>query len=155
MNIIVNDDLTVKLTQYDPDIQCAISDISVYIPNTFVSHKAFMIIEDSNKVYEICELSHSKNMHDYTVYSFPQGQHLRIKSGKCKCSVALIDIENHNCMTSRTIEVNLNIELYRYSHNLYAMQLLSTEMLQIYQKTVETANLMIGVCEKFQERVGE
>lgn len=155
-NIIMNDDLTIRTTQFDANSIYSLYDINFYIPTALSTYKTFAIIEDNAGLYDICELAFEKNSSNYCVYKFTQGQCLRIKTGNCRVTIMLINTNGfQDSKVSKSVEVNLNIDLYKMSHRLYITQQLSEEIAQCYKDNLKILDMMIDVYENFQEMVGD
>ena len=152
----MNHDLTIRTTQFDANSTYSLYDINFYIPTVLSTYKAFVIIEDNTGLYDICELAFEKNSSNYCVYKFTQGQCLRIKTGKCRITIMLINTNGfQDSKVSKSVEISLNIDLYKMSHRLYITQQLSEEMAQYYKKYLEIADVILEMYNNMQEMVGD
>ena len=82
MNIILNEDYSLRTTKMSQSEIYDLSDINFFIPNKFNSCNVFTILTNSVGLTEIIPLNFIENSHSYKKYKVTYSNSIRVDSGE-------------------------------------------------------------------------
>lgn len=153
MNIILNEDFTLKTTKMDKLSEYDLSDINFYIPNVFNSCNCFLCLTSDSGLIDIMPIEFIGNSLSYKKYKVTYSNPIRIKSGKTEIKIILVDSNNHSvCISSGdNLFCNLKIDNYKICHQIAMIDELNLSMKNMYHKMQELTKMNIDIYEKFVE----
>lgn len=152
-NIIIDDKLNIRTTQFKNDELYSFSDLFFYVSDRYNNYGVYLIVSNTNNVSDIIQLDYYNCANGYKIYTINYNKKTRIQSGDCKISILLLDNNISQCYTSQSMNVNINIENYQLSHQLCITKEISQTIDSLYNKIIELTNMNINLYEKIENEV--
>lgn len=153
MNIILNEDYTMRVTKMDNSATYDLSEIGIYIPVAFSSSDCFLYLTDEDGLTDVVPLEYEENSLSYKRYKVTYKNPIRVKSGKMIIKIVLFDTATHLVNTSIGNEIvcSLNIDNYAVCHRLAVVSELNLYIANIYDKIQKLTEMNIEIYEKIVE----
>lgn len=146
VNIILDDNFTIRVTKLVDDKQYDFSELQFYIPNTFNDSYICVYIIGDNKIAEIIPLQFVSNYNSYKIYKISYNNKIRISSGKI--SLKIIVISDNICTQSvNSVDLQIIVDSYNISHKLLVMKEFEKYIQTMYEKILNLTNLNIKISE--------
>lgn len=152
MNIILNEDYSLRTTKMSQSELYDLSDINFFIPNKFNSCNVFIALINSVGLTDIIPLNFTENSQSYKKYKVTYTNSIRVQSGTVKIKIILVDSNNHSVIIScGDVTCNITIENYKIGHQVAIIYELNTSMQNMYLKMQELTEMNIDIHEKIME----
>lgn len=125
------------------------TDLVFHIPQSKVKAgtQVFVIMRQATGARDVVEAVRTgslKTAHEYYTYKIPATATIKIQSGLTEVSILLLD-ENDLVTISGYCSVNLDIDNYKFSHQIALLRNLNISVVEHYEKIVE---LLMKLSEK-------
>ena len=152
MNIILNRDYTLRTTKMKEETEYGLSDIDIFIPNSFNSYNCFLCLINNIGLTDIVPIEFVENSSSYKKYKISYSNPIRINSGETKIKIILVDSENHSVIISAgNVLCNLDIENYKIGHQMTVISDTNSSIQNMYNKIQELTKMNIDIYEKIVE----
>lgn len=152
MNIILNEDYSLRTTKMSQSELYDLSDINFFIPNKFNSCNVFIALINSVGLTDIIPLNFTENSQSYKKYKVTYTNSIRVQSGTVKIKIILVDSNNHSVIIScGDVTCNITTENYKIGHQVAITYELNTSMQNMYLKMQELTEMNIDIHEKIME----
>ena len=152
MNVILNEDYSLRTTKMSQSELYDLSDINFFIPNKFNSCNVFIALINSVGLTDIIPLNFTENSQSYKKYKVTYTNSIRVQSGTVKIKIILVDSNNHSVIIScGDVTCNITIENYKIGHQVAIIYELNTSMQNMYLKMQELTEMNIDIHEKIME----
>ena len=153
MNIILNEDYTLKTTKMDNKSKYDLSDINIYIPKSLNNTDCFLYLIDEIGMSDIVPLEYFEDCLNHKKYKITYHNAIRINSGKVLIKLVLINSQNNSTSISvgNDIVCDLKIDNYAICHQISMIKELNSAILDIYNKINELTKMNIDIYEKIVE----
>ena len=157
MNVILNEDYTLKTTKMSQSESYDLSDINFFIPNKFNSCNIFTILTNSVGLTEIIPLNFIENSHSYKKYKVTYSNSIRVDSGEMEIKIVLVDSNSHEvCISSgNKVICNITVDNYKIAHQVATTNELSSLVSDLYKKIERMTEMNIDIYEKIMEVSGK
>ena len=153
MNIILNEDYSLRTTNMSQSKIYDLSDINFFIPNKFNSCNVFTILTNSVGLTEIIPLNFIENSHSYKKYKVTYTNSIRVDSGVVEIKIILIDLNNRDIFIScgDRLFCNIAVENYKIARQLAITNELNTTIHELYKKIEQMTEMNIDIYERIME----
>ena len=153
MNVILNEDCSLRTTKMSQSELYDLSDINFFIPNKFNSYNVFAILTNSVGLTEIIPLNFIENSHSYKKYKVTYSNSIRVDSGEMEIKIVLVDSNSHEvCISSgNKLICNITVDNYKIARQVAITNELNTTMHELYKKIEQLTEMNISIYEKIKE----
>ena len=153
MNIILDEDYSLRTTKMSQSELYDLSDINFFIPNKFNSCNVFTILTNSVGLTEIIPLNFIENNHSYKKYKVTYSNSIRVDSGEMEIKIVLVDSNSHEvCISSgNKVICNITVDNYKIAHQVATTNELSSLVSDLYKKIERMTEMNIDIYEKMVE----
>ena len=157
MNVILNEDYTLKTTKMSQSESYDLSDINFFIPNKFNSCNVFVVLINSVGLTEIIPLNFIENSHSYKKYKVTYSNSIRVDSGEIEIKIVLVDSNSHEVYISsgNKLICNITVDNYKIAHQVATTNELSSLVSDLYKKIERMTEMNIDIYEKIMEVSGK
>lgn len=150
MNIILNEDYSLRATKMSQSELYDLSDINFFIPNKFNSCNVFTILTNSVGLTEIIPLNFIENNNSYKKYKVTYSNSIRVDSGEMEIKIVLIDSNSHEvCISSgNKVFCNITVDNYKITHQVAIINELNLSVYELYKKIEQMTEMNIDIYEK-------
>ena len=150
MNIILDEDYSLRTTKMSQSELYDLSDINFFIPNKFNSCNVFTILTNSVGLTEIIPLNFIENSHSYKKYKVTDSNSIRVDSGEIEIKIVLVDLNSHEvCISSgNKLICNITVDNYKIAHQVATTNELSSLVSDLYKKIERMTEMNIDIYEK-------
>ena len=150
MNIILNEDYSLRTTKMSQSEIYDLSDINFFIPNKFNSYNVFAILTNSVGLTEIIPLNFIENSHSYKKYKVTYYNSIRVDSGEMEIKIVLVDSNSHEVYISSGNKVfcNITVDNYKIARQVAITNELSLSVQELYKKIEQMTEMNIDIYEK-------
>ncbi len=153
MNIILNEDYTLRTTNMSQSKIYDLSDINFFIPNKFNSCNVFTILTNSVGLTEIIPLNFIENSNSHKKYKVTYSNSIRVDSGEIEIKIVLVDLNSHEvCISSgNKLICNITVDNYKIARQVAITNELSLLVSDLYKKIEQMTEMNIDIYEKIME----
>ena len=153
MNIILDEDYSLRATKMSQSELYDLSDINFFIPNKFNSCNVFTILTNSVGLTEIIPLNFIENSNSYKKYKVTYSNSVRVDSGEMEIKIVLVDSNSHEVCISSGDKVicNITVDNYKIAHQVATTNELSSLVSDLYKKIERMTEMNIEIYEKMVE----
>lgn len=153
MNIILNEDCTLRTTKMSQSETYDLSDIDFFIPNKFNSFCIFVVLINSVGLTEIIQLNFMENSHQYKKYKITYSNSIRIDSGEIEIKIILVDSTSRDVFISSGDKLicNITVDNYKIARQVAITNELSLSVYELYKKIEEMTEMNIDIYENIME----
>ena len=153
MNIILDEDYSLRATKMSQSELYDLSDTNFFIPNKFNSCNVFAILTNSVGLTEIIPLNFIENSHSYKKYKVTYSNSIRVDSGEMEIKIVLVDLNSHEvCLSSgNKVICNITVDNYKIAHQVATTNELSSLVSDLYKKIERMTEMNIDIYEKIME----
>lgn len=151
VNIIYQADKTIRFTQFDINATYDISDLKFFMPSDKIPIALYCVIKNENEEIDSIKLvSTSSDSKFYYCYKFSDSQPISHQSGKL--TLFLFGVyEDKSTIISDEFNINLNVENFNITSQLYALSQISSEIANYYNKIEQLTKMNIELYRDMQE----
>lgn len=153
LNILINEDYSIKTTQFESKKVYDLSELLFFIPNIFNCCSIFILITDSVGVNDIIPLQFTGNYKNYKNYKINYSNSIRIKSGKIKIKILLIDSQTNELNVSECFYCDICIDNYKIAHHLVITNELNTNIKNIYDKILRLTEINTDIYDNIYNKL--
>lgn len=159
---VVYDSGKLDMINYDANKVYSLDELVFYVPVGIINIKCFLIVSDGS----VCDAINLKKSNStsrmYFSYVCDMSTTLKIKSGKCKLNLLLIDEDTlEPKATTEDIEITIKNEMYNFKTKLCIIEKIDREIKQkyedinkIYENMVSLTKLNIDVFSRAENETG-
>lgn len=151
---IIYDLSSIRLTQFNANETYGLEELRFFIPTSKPLLSLFCIIKNSNGNLDSVKLtqtaSESKN---YNCYMFSQKQEISVPSGELTFFIFGI-CEDKTTFIPEEFKMNINVENYNISTQIYLLNQISRETANYYNKIVELTKQNINILSDMHDLKG-
>lgn len=153
MNVILNEDCSLRTTRMSHSELYDLSDINFFIPNKFNSCNVFTILTNSVGLTEIIPLNFIENSHSYKKYKVTYSNSIRVDSGEMETKIVLVDSNSHEVYISSGDKVicNITVDNYKIARQVAITNELSLSVYELYKKIEQMTEMNIDMYERMME----
>ena len=153
MNIILDEDYSLRATKMSQSELYDLSDINFFIPNKFNSCNVFTILTNSVGLTEIIPLNFIENSHSYKKYKVTYSNSIRVDSGEIEIKIVLVDSNSHEVYISsgNKLICNITVDNYKIARQVAITNELSLLVSDLYKKIEQMTEMNIDIYEKIME----
>ena len=153
MNIILNEDYSLRATKMSQSELYDLSDINFFIPNKFNSCNVFTILTNSVGLTEIIPLNFIENNNSYKKYKVTYSNSIRVNSGEIEIKMVLVDSNSHEvCISSgNKVICNITVDNYKIARQVAITNELSLSVYELYKKIEQMTEMNIDIYERIME----
>lgn len=153
MNIILNEDYSLRTTKMSQSELYDLSDINFFIPNKFNSCNVFTILTNSVGLTEIIPLNFIENSHSYKKYKVIYSNSIRVDSGEIEIKIVLVDSNSHEvCISSgNKLICNITVDNYKIARQVAITNELSLSVYELYKKIEQMTEMNIDIYKRIVE----
>ena len=149
MNIILNEDNSLRTTKFNSDKIYELSDINIYIPNDVTYTNIYIVLINKLGINDIIPLELSERTATHKKYRFTYTNPIRINSGEVEVKILLIDVNNnYSAIVSGDLVCSVNIDNYRIAYQTIISEQVSSNVAKAYDKIKELTEMNIEIYEK-------
>ena len=135
-NIIFEEGGNLRTTQCSTNETYGIESLQFYIPLSHANSQAFLILKNSQNLYEIVELSKAKRDKNHIIYQIASGQTFRVSNDLMSLAILLLDPNKNIYEFSKEISLNLTTDKYVIARQIQLAGQLGAQVQAYYQKIV-------------------
>ena len=153
MNIILDEDYSLRATKMSQSELYDLSDINFFIPNKFNSCNVFTILTNSVGLTEIIPLNFIENSNSHKKYKVTYSNSIRVDSGEIEIKIVLVDLNSHEvCISSgNKVICNITVDNYKIAHQVATTNELSSLVSDLYKQIERMTEMNIDIYEKIME----
>ena len=153
MNIILDEDYSLRATKMSQSELYDLSDINFFIPNKFNSCNVFTILTNSVGLTEIIPLNFIENSHSYKKCKVTYSNSIRVDSGEIEIKIVLVDSNSHEVYISsgNKLICNITVDNYKIARYVAITNELSSLVSDLYKKIERMTEMNIDIYEKIME----
>lgn len=150
MNVILNEDYTLRTTKMSQSESYDLSDINFFIPNKFNSCNVFIVLINSVGLTDIVPLNFIENIHSYKKYKITYSNSIRVDSGENEIKIVLVDSNGREVYISSGDKVicNITVDNYKIARQVAITNELSLSVYELYKKIEQMTEMNIDIYEK-------
>lgn len=152
MNIILNEDNSLRTTKFNSDETYELSDMNIYIPNDVVYTNIYIVLINKLGINDIIPLELSERTATHRKYRFTYTNPIRINSGEVEIKLLLIDVDNnYSSIVSDEIKCNINIDNYQICYQTVISEQLGNSIKSLYEKIKQLTEMNIEIYDKIMK----
>lgn len=153
MNVILNEDYTLRTTKMSQSESYDLSDINFFIPNKFNSCNVFIVLINSVGLTDIIPLNFIENSHSYKKYKITYSNSIRVDSGEIEIKIVLVDSTSREvCISSGDkLICNITMDNYKIARHVAITNELSLSVYELYKKIEQMTEMNIDIYERIME----
>lgn len=153
MNVILNEDYTLRTTKMSQSESYDLSDINFFIPNKFNSCNVFIVLINSVGLTDIIPLNFIENSHSYKKYKITYSNSIRVDSGEIEIKIVLVDSNGREVYISSGDKLfcNITVDNYKIARQVAITNELSLSVYELYKKIEQMTEMNIDIYEKIME----
>lgn len=153
MNVILNEDYSLRTTKMFQSESYDLSDINFFIPNRFNSCNVFIVLINSVGLTEIVPLNFIENSHSYKKYKVTYSNSIRVDSGEVEIKIILVDSNSREvCISSGDkLICNITVDNYKIARQVAITNELNISVHELYKKIEQMTEMNINIYEKIME----
>lgn len=157
MNVILNEDYTLKTTKMSQSESYDLSDINFFIPNKFNSCNVFVVLINSVGLTDIVPLNFIENSNSYKKYKITYSNSIRVDSGEIELKIVLVDSNGREIYISSGDKLicNIAVDNYKIARQVAITNELSSSVYELYKKIEQMTEMNIDIYEKITEVSGK
>lgn len=157
MNVILNEDYTLKTTKMSQSELYDLSDINFFIPNKFNSCNVFVVLINSVGLTDIVPLNFIENSNSYKKYKITYSNSIRVDSGKVEIKIVLVASTSREVYISSGDKLicNIAVDNYKIARQVAITNELSSSVYELYKKIEQMTEMNIDIYEKITEVSGK
>lgn len=151
-NIILENGGHLRTTQCSADETYGVESLYFYIPNTYTDSSIFLMLKNSQNLYEIVELTKFKRDKNHIVYQIAVNQNLRVSNDLITLAILILKPDG-TYVFSDNVNLKLTTNNYVLARQVYIAQQVGSQVQDYYKKiitlTEENRNIynqMKGAC---------
>lgn len=149
MNIILNEDNSLRTTKFNSDKTYELSDMNFYIPNDVTYTNIYIVLINKLGINDIIPLELSERTATHNKYRFTYTNPIRINSGDVEVKLLLMDVNNnYSSIVSGDLACSVNIDNYRIAYQTIISEQVSNNVAKTYDKIKELTEMNIEIYEK-------
>ena len=150
MNIILNEDYSLRTTKMSQSEIYDLSDINFFIPNKFNSYNVFAILTNSVGLTEIIPLNFIEIVISYKKYKVTYSNSIRVDSGEMEIKIVLVDSNSHEVYISsgNRLICNIAVDNYKIARQVAITNELSLSVYELYKKIEQMTEMNIDIYER-------
>lgn len=149
VNIIYQNDRTIRLTQFDSTSIYNLNDLKFYLPSDKKILTLFCVLKnDTDK--DVIKLTYiPSDNKNYNCYEVSNENKTCIKTGETALSLFGIN-EDNTTITSEYFNLNVNVDDFNTFNEIYVIYKLNSEVANYYNKINELTKINIELYSKMQ-----
>lgn len=152
MNIILNEDNSLRTTKFNSDKTYELSDMNIYIPNDVTYTNIYIVLINKLGINDIIPLELSERTATHKKYRFTYTNPIRINSGEVEIKLLLIDADNnYSSIVSDEIKCNINIDNYQICYQTVISEQLGNSIKSMYEKIKQFTEMNIEIYDKIMK----
>lgn len=152
MNIILNEDNSLRTTKFNSDKTYELSDMNIYIPNDVTYTNIYIVLINKLGINDIIPLELSERTATHKKYRFTYTNPIRINSGEVEIKLLLIDVDNnYSSIVSDEIKCNINIDNYQICYQTVISEQLGNSIKSMYEKIKQLTEMNIEIYDKIMK----
>lgn len=152
MNIILNEDNSLRTTKFNSDKTYELSDMNIYIPNDVTYTNIYIVLINKLGINDIIPLELSERTATHRKYRFTYTNPIRINSGEVEIKLLLIDVDNnYSSIVSDEIKCNINIDNYQICYQTVISEQLGNSIKSMYEKIKQLTEMNIEIYDKIMK----
>lgn len=152
MNIILNEDNSLRTTKFNRDNTYELSDMNIYIPNDVTYTNIYIVLINKLGINDIIPLELSERTATHKKYRFTYTNPIRINSGEVEIKLLLIDVDNnYSSIVSDEIKCNINIDNYKICYQTVISEQLGNSIKSMYEKINQLTEINIEIYDKIMK----
>lgn len=153
MNIILNEDYTLRTTKMSQSESYDLSDINFFIPNKFNSCNVYVVLINSVGLTDIIPLNFIENSHSYKKFKITYSNSIRVDSGEIEIKIVLVDSNGREVYISSGDKLicNIAVDNYKIARQVAITNELSLSVYELYKKIEQMTEMNIDIYEKIME----
>lgn len=136
-NIILEDGGHLRTTQCSASETYGIESLQFYIPNHHASSQIFLMLKNSQNLYEIVELSKVKRDKNHIICQIAAGQNFRVSNDLMTLAILIVNPVKNIYEFSKEIQMNLTTDKYVIARQVQLAGQLGAQVQAYYHKIVE------------------
>ena len=120
-----------------------------YIPTSDINSQIFLMLENSQGVYEIVELTKIKRDKSHMIYQIAANQNLRVSNDLMNLAILILNADG-TYILSDNVSLNLNTSKYVAAQQVYIAQQVGTQVQDYYKKIVALTEENKKIYEKMK-----
>ena len=149
MNIILNEDNSLRTTKFNSDKTYELSDMNIYIPNDVTHTNIYIVLVNKLGINDIIPLELSERTATHKKYRFTYTNPIRINSGEVEIKLLLIDVDNnYSAIISDNLKCNINIDNYQICYQTVISEQLGNSIKSMYEKIKQLTEMNIEIYDK-------
>lgn len=149
MNIILNEDNSLRTTKFNSDKTYELSDMNIYIPNDVTYTDIYIVLINKLGINDIIPLELSERTATHRRYKITYTNPIRINSGDVTVKLLLMDVNNnYSAIVSGDLVCPVNIDNYRIAYQTIISEQVSNNVAKTYNKIKELTEMNIEIYEK-------
>lgn len=152
MNIILNEDNSLRTTKFNSDKTYELSDMNIYIPNDVTYTNIYIVLINKLGINDIIPLEIVERTTTHRKHRFTYTNPIRINSGEVEIKLLLIDVDNnYSSIVSDEIKCNINIDNYQICYQTVISEQLGNSIKSMYEKIKQLTEMNIEIYDKIMK----
>lgn len=152
MNIILNEDNSLRTTKFNSDKTYELSDMNIYIPNDVTYTNIYIVLINRLGINDIIPLELSERTATHRRYKITYTNPIRINSGDVTVKLLLIDVNNnYSSIISGDFVCSVNIDNYRIAYQTIISEEVSNNVAKMYEKIKQFTEMNIEIYDKIMK----
>ena len=110
-----------------------VESLQFYIPNTYTDSSIFLVLKNSQNLYEIVELTKFKRDKNHIVYQIAANQNLRVSNDLMTLAILILN-SNGTHSFSNELQLNLTTNNYVLTRQVFIAQQVGAQVQDHYKK---------------------
>lgn len=132
-NIIFENGGHLRTTQCSASETYGVESLQFYIPNIHTDSQIFLMLKNSQNLYEIVELTKFKRDKNHMVYQIAANQSLRVSNDLMTLAILILD-SNGTHSFSNEVQLNLTTNNYVLTRQVFIAQQVGVQVQDHYKK---------------------
>lgn len=152
-NFIFEENNKIRATNFSPTTYYNIEELNFYISTHFGAQvQVFLILQNTNKLYEIVELKRAGVQGQSILYKLPINQILRVNNEQVSMSLMVLDYNNSLYYYSRPVTMCITTEHYELARQVYIAKEVGSVVQSCYAQILDLTAKNQNIYNILQER---
>lgn len=136
-NIIFEDGGHLRTTQCSASETYGVESLQFYLPLQYASSQFFLMLKNSQNLYEIVELTKTKRDKNHIICQVATGQNFRVSNDLMTLAILILNPNKNIYEFSKEIQINLTTDKYVIARQVQLAGQLGAQVQAYYHKIVE------------------